>query len=103
MNKLTPNWHEALVLMISSSRKQAGLTQVALAKRLKWRVSMISKIECRKRRVDVPELIEIALALGIPPDDFLQRIVQWARCVFAWRHGGTPIKEVIAASNRGVE
>ena len=53
-------------LMIGA-RKTAGLTQHALARRLKRPQSFVAKYEGGERRVDVVEFIAIARALGADP------------------------------------
>ena len=53
-------------LMIGT-RKAAGLTQHALARRLKKPQSFVAKYEGGERRVDVVEFIAIARALGADP------------------------------------
>src|SRR5665647_223357 len=53
-------------LMIGA-RKAAGLTQHALARRLKRPQSFVDKYEGGERRVDVVEFITIARALGADP------------------------------------
>ena len=49
------------------ARKAAGLTQHALARRLKRPQSFVAKYEGGERRVDVVEFITIARALGADP------------------------------------
>ena len=49
------------------ARKAAGLTQHALARRLKKPQSFVAKYEGGERRVDVVEFIAIARALGADP------------------------------------
>ena len=53
-------------LMIAA-RKAAGLTQHALARRLKKPQSFVAKYEGGERRLDVVEFITIARALGADP------------------------------------
>src|SRR6266576_7321429 len=53
-------------LMIGA-RKAAGLTQHALAVRLKKPQSFVAKYEGGERRIDVVEFIAIARALGADP------------------------------------
>src|SRR5260370_11306291 len=53
-------------LMIGA-RKAAGLTQQALALRLKKPQSFVAKYEGGERRLDVVEFITIARALGADP------------------------------------
>src|ERR1700726_3812088 len=49
------------------ARKAAGLTQHALARRLKRPQSFVAKYEGGERRLDVVEFIAIARALGADP------------------------------------
>jgi transcriptional regulator with XRE-family HTH domain len=53
-------------LMIGA-RKAAGLTQHALARRLKKPQSFVAKYEGGERRLDVVEFVMIARALGADP------------------------------------
>src|ERR1700692_2821993 len=53
-------------LMIGA-RKAAGLTQHALARRLKTPQSFVAKYEGGERRLDVVEFIAISRALGADP------------------------------------
>jgi transcriptional regulator with XRE-family HTH domain len=49
----------------SSARRDAGLTQVALAKKLGRPQSFVSKLERGERRLDVIEFLEVARALSL--------------------------------------
>jgi len=49
------------------ARRDAGLTQVALAKKLGRPQSFVSKFERGERRLDVPEFLDVARALGVDP------------------------------------
>ena len=49
------------------ARKAAGLTQHALARRLKKPQSFVAKYEGGERRLDVVEFIAISRALGADP------------------------------------
>src|SRR5258707_1465172 len=53
--------------LMVGARKAAGLTQHALARRLKRPQSFVAKYEGGERRVDVVEFIAIARALGSDP------------------------------------
>ena len=53
--------------LMVGARKAAGLTQHALARRLKRPQSFVAKYEGGERRVDVVEFIAIARALGADP------------------------------------
>src|ERR1700710_1414258 len=57
----------AFCQLMVGARKATGLTQHALARRLKRPQSFVAKYEGGERRVDVVEFIAIARALGADP------------------------------------
>ena len=61
--------------LLSKAREEAGLTQAALAKRLKRPQSYVSKFERGERRLDIIEFLEVAHGLGIDPLDFLKGLI----------------------------
>jgi transcriptional regulator with XRE-family HTH domain len=69
--------HRALLAVLVASRREAGLTQAQLAKRLKKPPSFISKIEIGERRLDVVEFAAIAKALEIDPRKMFDRFLSW--------------------------
>jgi transcriptional regulator with XRE-family HTH domain len=62
-------------LMIET-RKDAGLTQEKLAKRLKRPQSFIAKYEGGERRIDVVEFVAIAKAIGADPIEILRSFMR---------------------------
>jgi transcriptional regulator with XRE-family HTH domain len=64
--------------MLVQLRKEAGLTQVELAVRLSTTQAFVSKYEMGGRRIDLPEFVEIAGALGVEPQEFL---IQYQKAV----------------------
>lgn len=56
--------HKQLVELILAERKQAGIRQVQLAKKLKRSQTWIARLESGERRIDVIELIDLADAIG---------------------------------------
>ena len=56
--------HKRLVEVIISKRKEAGIRQVQLAKKLKRSQTWIVRLESGDRRIDVIELIDLADAIG---------------------------------------
>ncbi|MBS0420714.1 MAG: helix-turn-helix transcriptional regulator [Proteobacteria bacterium] len=53
------------------------MTQEDLANQLGWHRNRIAKIESGERRIDVPEFISIANALGIAPEALFGRVLRW--------------------------
>lgn len=67
--------YAAFTALLKEERKNAGLTQAALAKKLRRPQSYISKYERGDRRLDVIEFIEVARVIGFDPHDFLRKLV----------------------------
>ncbi|MGE0703775.1 MAG: multiprotein-bridging factor 1 family protein [Vicinamibacterales bacterium] len=59
--------HEHFRTLLVEARQNAGLTQVALAKKLGRPQSFVSKFERGERRLDVIEFLEVARALSVDP------------------------------------
>lgn len=66
--------YQAFIAEMVLARKTANVTQHELARLLKKPQSFISKYERGERRLDVPEFIYIARALGLDPVKLLRRI-----------------------------
>ena len=60
--------------VIATMRREAGLTQVELAARLRVTQSFISKVENGERSLRVYEQYAYARALGLPVGTFVDRI-----------------------------
>ena len=59
--------HAVLVQTLIDARREKGILQADLARRLGKDQSFISRIEGGQRRVDMVEFLEYAEALGIEP------------------------------------
>jgi transcriptional regulator with XRE-family HTH domain len=59
---------------LRATRKNAGVTQIELAKRLDETQSFVSKCERGERRIDVVELRAFCRALGVPFNEFTRRL-----------------------------
>ncbi len=68
--------HSRLVEVLISSRKAAGLTQDALARRLKKHQSFVAKYENGERRLDIVEFVVLARALGEDPERLFKRYLK---------------------------
>jgi transcriptional regulator with XRE-family HTH domain len=66
--------YQAFIAVMVLARKEADMTQHELARRIKKPQSFVSKYERFERRLDVPEFIHIARALGLDPAKLLRRI-----------------------------
>lgn len=66
--------YQRLCRLLTEARKEAGLTQTELAKRLNRPQSFVSKYERAERRLDVVELIRISNAIGIDASSLLRQI-----------------------------
>lgn len=71
--------HRALLAVLVASRRDAGLTQAELAKRLGKVPSWVAKVEIGERRLDVVEFTAIARALKIEPLTLYERFLAWER------------------------
>lgn len=67
-------WSEAqsaLVTALVLARRNSGLSQAALAKKLRCQQSLIARIESGERRIDLVELVIIGRAIGLDPAETL--------------------------------
>jgi transcriptional regulator with XRE-family HTH domain len=66
--------YAAFTELLKAGRKEAGLTQAEVAKRLRRPQSYVSKYERGDRRLDVVEFLEVARAVGFDPREFLRKL-----------------------------
>ncbi|ESY13616.1 MULTISPECIES: helix-turn-helix domain-containing protein [unclassified Mesorhizobium] len=66
--------HRRLAQLLTEKRKQAGLTQAAVAKALDRHQPFIANIENADRRVDLIEFLDLAKVVGFDPYEVLQQI-----------------------------
>ena len=62
--------------LMTEARKDAGLTQQELAKRLKKPQSFIAKYEGGERRLDVVEFVSVCRAIGADPSKLLKKLLE---------------------------
>jgi transcriptional regulator with XRE-family HTH domain len=70
---------EKLQGLLRRIRTEAGLRQADLAERLEQPQSFVSKYESGERRLDLIEVRQICIALGIPLADFVRRLEEALR------------------------
>lgn len=76
MKSLPSHRHRALCAALVVARKAAGLSQHALAARVKSSQTTIARIEIGERRVDVIEFLDLAHALRIDPHQVLDGLMK---------------------------
>lgn len=58
--------------MLIAARKDAGITQVELGKRIGQRQTFVSKFEQGERRLDIAEFIVVSREIGMDLNHFIQ-------------------------------
>ena len=66
--------YQQLCTLLRQLRRDAGLTQVEVARRLDVAQSFVSKYESGERRLDVIELRHVAVAIGTTLDVVISRL-----------------------------
>ncbi|RUU88907.1 XRE family transcriptional regulator [Mesorhizobium sp. M7A.F.Ca.MR.176.00.0.0] len=61
-----------MIELLVQARKDTGVTQVELGKRLGQRQTFVSKFELGERRLDVAEFIAVSRAIGADPYDIIR-------------------------------
>ena len=67
--------HEALRVLLVEKRKQAGLTQAKVAKKLGRYQSFVAMVEGGQRRLDVVEFLDFAEAIGFDPRNAIKQLL----------------------------
>ncbi len=66
--------YRRLCELLVEARKGQGLSQMALAERLGWLQTAISKYERGERRLDLVEFLDVAKALEIDPHKVIRQL-----------------------------
>ncbi|RUX73399.1 XRE family transcriptional regulator [Mesorhizobium sp. M7A.F.Ca.US.006.04.2.1] len=61
-----------MIVLLVEVRKDAGITQVELGRRLGQRQTFVSKFELGERRLDVAEFVTVARAIGADPLEIIR-------------------------------
>lgn len=70
-------WNRAIGSVLSQTRRDADVSQTALANMVGWHRSKVVKIESATTSIRAAELILVAEALKIDPRQILDRILRW--------------------------
>ena len=70
-------WRRTAGKVIAASRKDADLTQDALAKRVGWSRNTLASVERGRGKVEFGDVVMIARALSERPDTLIRRILMW--------------------------
>lgn len=73
MASFEPDLYAEALRLLVQARKDAGVTQEELAKRLGKRQTFVSKFELGERRLDVAEFVKVSRAIGSDPYKLLRR------------------------------
>ncbi len=61
-----------MIELLVQARKDVGITQVELGKRLGQRQTLVSKFELGERRLDVAEFVTVSRAIGADPYEIIR-------------------------------
>lgn len=61
-----------MIELLVAARKDAGITQVELGKRIGQRQTFVSKFELGERRLDVAEFVAVSRAIGADPHEIIR-------------------------------
>jgi len=75
MSTVGKKCHKLLIKLLIEARKEKGITQTTLAKRLKkHNQNWVARLESGERRVDVCELILLGKAIGFDPVAVMRQV-----------------------------
>ena len=66
--------YRSIVALLKQIRREAGLSQVEVAEKLRRTRTFVTKCELGERRLDVLEWIDYCRVCGVAPGDFLARL-----------------------------
>lgn len=62
-----------MIELLVQARKDAGITQAELGRRLGQRQTFVSKFELGERRLDVAEFVAVSHAIGVDPHELIHK------------------------------
>lgn len=70
-------WDRVSALVVSALRDDLDVTQQALADRMGWTRNTVANAERGRRHLRISDLIMIAQALRMEPEELTRKIVHW--------------------------
>jgi transcriptional regulator with XRE-family HTH domain len=74
----TPEYEHFRLLLVTA-REKSGFTQAEVSKKLGRPQSFVSKYESGERRLDVVELVQVCVVLGIDPQVVVAKVQSKAK------------------------
>lgn len=72
-------WDRVIAVVFKGTYAELGITQEALAFGVGWTRNMVANLASGRRTMSVSELIMLAQALGVSPENLLSRILHWGK------------------------
>ncbi|HKT74579.1 MAG TPA: helix-turn-helix transcriptional regulator [Steroidobacteraceae bacterium] len=66
-----------IATVLKASREDLDVSRKELARRLRWKPEQVADLEIGRRVIRASDLIRIARALQMEPDELVRRIVRW--------------------------
>jgi transcriptional regulator with XRE-family HTH domain len=76
MRHLRSARHRTLIELLVKARETSGLSQRALAAKLKRSPSYVSKFEAGERRLEICEFIDLCAAVDADPAELVRRLAR---------------------------
>jgi transcriptional regulator with XRE-family HTH domain len=71
------DWDRVVASLISATRQDLDMTQEQLAETLGWTRDAVSNLETQRRHCKASDLIRIAKAFRMEPDELIRHITHW--------------------------
>ena len=72
LSSLRSDLYLRMIELLVQARKDAGITQAELGKRIGQRQTFVSKFELGERRLDVAEFVTVSRAIGADPHEIMR-------------------------------
>ena len=76
MDSIRTQRHRRLVEILIAARKQAGIRQAELARRVRKTQTFVARFEAGQRRIDAIELLALCEIFGIDPHKVIRKLLK---------------------------